>query len=254
MKFLVFRYNGGFYKVEKDKVISIVKADEILKIPYEGKFVLVERRKPFVSLNSLPQKYAILLNDGFFIFCEKVEGVFEDDREFDGSIPKEFEGERDFLPEINLEFKPVEFRVEEPQVSRREGRMFLIFSTDIGYMAFDMKDIIYVDTELEREENTVFLTSFPKYSIKVSQDGKNYDLWVSGILGFATIKSVERSKTPLFRETFNVRGQTVGIPNLKFLTNRENIQYIVESLKNLLEELDLPEIREAYESLSKLVK
>jgi hypothetical protein len=44
------------------------------------------------------------------------------------------------------------------------------------------------------------------------------------------------------------------VPNLKFITNKENIKYIVESLGNLLKDIDLPEIREAYESLSKLVK
>ncbi|MFZ8833790.1 MAG: hypothetical protein ACO2O5_06270 [Candidatus Caldipriscus sp.] len=72
MKVLVFWYNGELYKVGKEKVHSIVRVDKILRIPYEGKFVIVERGKPYISLNSIPQKYAILLNDGFFIFCEKV--------------------------------------------------------------------------------------------------------------------------------------------------------------------------------------
>jgi hypothetical protein len=88
----------------------------------------------------------------------------------------------------------------------------------------------------------------------VEQDGEIYDLWVLGILGFARIKEVESSKNPMFREMFKIRGQNVGVPNLKFINNKENIKYIVESLGNLLKEVDLPEIREAYESLSKLVK
>jgi len=254
MKALVFWYNGELYKVGKEKVHSIVRVDKILRIPYEGKFVIVERGKPYISLNSIPQKYAILLNDGFFIFCEKVEGVFEEGREFNGLIPEEFEGDREFLPEIILNVKPVEIKFEETQVKKREGRMFLVFSTDVGYMAFDMRDVISVDVELERGENTVFLTNFSRFSIKVEQDGEIYDLWVLGILGFAQIKEVESSKNPMFRETFKIRGQNVGVPNLKFITNRENIKYIVESLVNLLKEVDLPEIREAYESLSKLVK
>jgi len=253
MRSLVFWYNGGLYKVRKEKVHSIVKVDKIVKI-YEDKFVLLERGKPYISLNSVPQKYAILLNDGFFIFCEKVEGVFEEDKEFEGLIPKEFEGEREFLTETSLTVKSVEFKPEVPSVRKREGRMFLIFSTDVGYMAVDMKDVISVDVEFERGENTVFLTNFPKFSIKVEQDGEIYDIWVLGILGFAEIREVERSKNPMFKETFKVRGQSVGVPNLKFLTNKENIRYIVEALGNLLKELDLPEIREAYESLSKLVK
>ena len=40
---------------------------------------------------------------------------------------------------------------------------------------------------------------------------------------------------------------------MKFLSNKENIKAILGALKRLVDELELPEIKKAYDSLSKLV-
>ncbi|MEO0201950.1 MAG: hypothetical protein ABIL03_04220, partial [candidate division WOR-3 bacterium] len=201
-----------------------------------------------------PKRYAIILRDDFFIFCDRVEGIIEGERVFNGKIPKDFELKVEFKPLFNFKVSPVEFKTEVKEEKKKGGRVFLIFAGDMGYMAFDINDIISVEEELKEEENTIYLTNFPRYSIKVKQDDKIYNVWVLNILDFVEVKNVKASKNPVFKEVFEIKNQKIGIPNLKFLEDKDNLKFIVEALEKMLKDLDLPEIREAYEKLSKLIK
>lgn len=254
MSYLVFWVGDEIYRIGTDKVLSIVKADRYFILPFKNAYAILHRGKPYISLSGEPKRYAIILKNDLFIFCDRIEGVIEGDRIFNGKIPKDFELDVIFKPLIDLRVSPGEFKMEIKGTKGKMGRVFLIFTGDMGYMAFDVKDIISVDDELKGEENIIHLTNFPRYSIKVKQDGKIYEVWVLNILDFVEVDDIKVSKNPLFKEVLNIKNQKIGIPNLKFLEDRDNLRFIVESLEKMLKDLDLPEIRDAYEKLSKLVK
>lgn len=254
MRYLVFWIDDEVYRIETDKVLSIIKTDKYFSLPFEDAFTILHRGKPYISVSKKPKKYAIILRNDFFIFCDRVEGVIEGDKIFDGKIPKDFELRVEFKPLIDFKVSPVEFKMKVKEVERKMGRVFLIFTGDMGYMAFDINDIISVDDELKEEENIIHLTNFPRYSIKVKQDDKIYNVWVLNVLDFVEISDVRTSKNPMFKEVFSIKNQKIGVPNLKFLEDRDNLKFIVNALENMLKDLDLPEIREAYEKLSKIVK
>mgnify|MGYP001773656997 CR=1 FL=1 len=254
MRYLVFWIGDEVYRIKTDKVLSIIKTDKYFSLPFKDTFTILHRGKPYISVSGEPKRYAIILRDDFFIFCDRVEGVVEGEEVFNGKIPKDFELNVEFKPLINFKVSPVEFKTEVREEKGKGGKVFLIFAGDMGYMAFDINDIISVDDELKEEENIIHLTNFPKYSIKVEQDGKIYNVWVLNILDFVEVESIKVSKNPMFKEVFEIKNQKIGVPNLKFLEDKDNLKFIVDALEKMLKDLDLPEIREAYEKLSKLIR
>lgn len=252
-RYLVFWADGNLYRIESDKVERIVRISNVLPLPFKDRYALVFRGRPYISANGYIGKYAILLKDFKFVSCDSIEGVFDENKIFGNMEPQDVRFDDEFIPLIRFDAKPVEITFKEEEIKAEERDKYLIFSTDSGYMALDISDIASVSHELEQNPNTLILTNFPKYSIKVIQDGESYDLWVLGIGDFVSAETVKDSKNPMFKKIITVKGKNIGIPNLKFLSNKENIKAILGALKKLAEELDLPEIKSAYESLLKVV-
>ncbi len=252
-RYLVFWVQENLYRIESGRVERIIRISRVLPLPFKDRYALVFRGKPYISANGHIGKYAVLLKDFRFVSCDSIEGVFDENKVFGNIAPQNIKLDDRFIPLIKFDAEPAEISLEEEEIEEEEKDKYLIFSTDSGYMALDIRDVISVDYELKHNPNTLALTSFPRYSIKVKQDGESYDLWVLGIGDFVGAETIKESKNPMFKKIITVNGKNVGVPNLKFLSNKENIKAILGALKRLVDELELPEIKKAYDSLSKLV-
>ena len=256
-RFLVFWIGNELYKVNVSEVAAVVKLSSTYRVPFKGKVATIYRGKPYVSLNDHKGHIAIILKNGYFISCDRVERVFEKEVPINSTLPREFNLQPDFQPVLNFDVKPVKFETKKPEGEETTKEKFLVFSTDMGYMALNVRNLVSINTvssmDVGEASNSVYLASMPRYVIRVYEDGKIYDLWVIGVADFVDVDEVEGSKNPIFKEIIVFKGRKFGVPNIKFLSNRRNIEAIVESLSNLLKEVKIPEIEEAYNLLSKLV-